>query len=61
MKYRVYTRTHGNHDVEAQTNRQAVACIVARLKLSEAEAMKSIGWAVSTAKQRREADDATAT
>ena len=59
-KYRVYTRTHGNHDVEACTSRQAVACVVARLRLSEEEARKAIGWAVSANKQGKEDGDAAA-
>ena len=60
-KYRVYTRTHGNHDVTAETARQAVSCVVARLKLTEQEAMQTIRWAVSTDKPGKGDSDAAAT
>ena len=46
--FTIYTRHHGNHEVKAETARQAVACVVARLKLTEQEAAQVIRWAVSS-------------
>jgi len=49
--FTIYTRKYGNQKVKAETARQAIACIVARLKLTEQEAMQVIRWAVSTDKE----------
>ena len=45
--YRIYTRTHGNHEVAAQTARHAVAAIVARLGLTEQQTEQVVKWAVA--------------
>lgn len=45
--YRIYTRTLGNHDVTAQTKREAIARVVARLGLEEERCSMVNTWAVA--------------
>lgn len=45
--FRIFTRTLGNHDVAAQTKREAVSRIVARLGLAEERCATVNTWAVS--------------
>jgi hypothetical protein len=45
--YRIYTRTLGNHDVAAQTKREAIARVVARLALTEQQCQMVNTWAVA--------------
>ncbi len=45
--YRIYTRTLGNHDVTAQTKREAIARVVARLGLAEERCATVNTWAVA--------------
>ena len=45
--YRIYTRTLGNHEVAAQTKREAIARVVARLGLEEERCATVNTWAVS--------------
>jgi hypothetical protein len=45
--YRIYTRTLGNHDVTAQTKREAIARVVARLGLEEERCATVNTWAVA--------------
>lgn len=45
--YRIYTRTLGNHDVTAQTKREAIARVVARLGLEEGRCQMVNTWAVA--------------
>lgn len=45
--FKIYTRTLGNHDVTAQTKREAVACVVARLGLDEQRCSMVNTWAVA--------------
>ena len=44
--YRIYTHSHGNHDVTAQTKREAIARVVARLGLDEQRCQTVNAWAV---------------
>ena len=44
--YRIYTRSHGNHEVAAQTKREAIARVVARLGLEEERCAQVNTWAV---------------
>ena len=44
--YRIYTRILGNHDVAAQTKREAIARVVARLGLDEQRCQTVNAWAV---------------
>lgn len=45
--FKVYTRTLGNHDVTAQTKREAIARVVARLGLEEERCQMVNTWAVA--------------
>lgn len=45
--YRIFTRTHGNHEIAAQTKREAVARVVARLGLDEEQCAQVNTWAVA--------------
>lgn len=45
--YRIYTRTLGNHDVTAQTKREAIARVVARLGIAEERCATVNTWAVA--------------
>lgn len=45
--FKIYTRTLGNHDVTAQTKREAIACVVARLGLEEERCATVNTWAVA--------------
>lgn len=45
--YRIYTRTLGNHEVDAATKREAVARVVARLGLAEDMCAAVNKWAVA--------------
>ena len=45
--YRIYTRTLGNHEVAAQTKREAIARLVARLGLDEQRCQMVNTWAVA--------------
>ena len=45
-KYTVITRRKGTHHVLALTNLHAVACVVARLKLDEQQAIEVVNWIV---------------
>lgn len=45
--YRIYTRTLGNHEVSAQTKREAIARVVARLGLEEERCQTVNAWAVA--------------
>ena len=44
---KIYTRSHGNHDVTAQTKREAIARVVARLGLEEERCQMVNTWAVA--------------
>ena len=43
----VYARNRGRHAVRAHSARHAVAAVVARLKLSEREAVETCAWCVT--------------
>ena len=45
--YRIYTRTLGNYEVAAQTKREAIARVVARLGLDEGRCQTVNTWAVA--------------
>lgn len=45
--FKIYTRTHGNHDVTAQTKREAIARVVARLGIEEEMCQMVNTWAVA--------------
>lgn len=45
--YRIYTRTLGVHEVAAQTKREAIARVVARLGLAEERCATVNTWAVA--------------
>ena len=45
--YRIFTRSLGNHDVTAQTKREAIARVVARLGLEEERCATVNTWAVA--------------
>ncbi|MBQ1428721.1 MAG: hypothetical protein IIZ06_03550 [Kiritimatiellae bacterium] len=45
--YRIYTRTLGNHEVAAQTKREAIARVVARLGIAEERCVTVNTWAVA--------------
>ena len=45
--FKIYTRTLGNHDVAAQTKREAIARVVARLGLDEQRCQMVNTWAVA--------------
>lgn len=49
--YRIYTRNAGNHDVTAQTKREAIARVVARLGLTEERCATVNTWAVAEARK----------
>lgn len=45
--FKIYARTLGNHEVEAQSKREAVARVVARLGLEEERCATVNTWAVA--------------
>ena len=45
--FKIYTRAWGNHEVDADTKREAVAKLVARLGLKECECAGVGNWAIS--------------
>jgi coenzyme F420-reducing hydrogenase delta subunit len=45
--FKIYTRTLGNHEVAAQTKREAIARVVARLGLEEERCQTVNTWAVA--------------
>lgn len=45
--FKIYTRTLGNHEVAAQTKREAIARVVARLGLAEERCQMVNMWAVA--------------
>ena len=45
--FKIYTRTLGNHEVAAQTKREAIARVVARLGLDEQRCSMVNTWAVA--------------
>ncbi len=45
--FKIYTRALGNHDVTAQTKREAIARVVARLGLAEDRCATVNTWAVT--------------
>ena len=52
--FKIYTRAWGNHDVDADTKREAVAKLVARLGLKECECAGVGNWAISEGPVRRD-------
>lgn len=52
--FKIYTRAWGNHDVDADTKREAVARLVARLGLKECECAGVGNWAISERQVRRD-------
>ena len=44
--FKIHTRTLGNHEVAAQTKREAIARLVARLGLDEQRCQMVNAWAV---------------
>ena len=55
--YRIYTRTHGVHEVVAQTARHAVAAIVARIGLTEQETACVVKWSVVKNKEEKQGEE----
>ena len=45
--FKIYTRTLGNYEVAAQTKREAIARVVARLGLDEQRCSMVNTWAVA--------------
>jgi hypothetical protein len=45
--FKIHTRTLGVHDVTAQTKREAIARLVARLGLTEQQTQQVTTWAVA--------------
>ena len=45
--YRIYTRSLGNHEVAAQTKREAIARVVARLGIEEERCQMVNTWSVA--------------
>jgi len=45
--FRIFTRHAGRHDVEAETQRHAVAALVARLGLTESQTAQVVTWSVA--------------
>lgn len=52
--FKIYTRAWGNHDVDADTKREAVAKLVARLGLKECECAGVGNWAISERQVRND-------